>query len=301
MATALLWLRSNTRAQWRSAVLIVLIVAWCGAVSMAAVAGGRRTITSLPRFQQWSHAPNVGVSAPDDATATLAGQVMAQYVGAARVGREAYFDAAPTQASPADQVLLSVLGYDGVDENLAGIPKVVAGRRAAAADEMDINEAAAAKLGLRVGSRVAMSGYTMAAATACSGPQACVADVDMGEMTVAAVVRYPDDLAPQTVGAMTIELPPPSTARWVDRVAVQGWLTGARIDDPIQRAAVAEALIRAIGPDRVTGTKADVSLLGRGGPDANQQGGRYQGLQGPLTVERNGLQIPQDAKEQLKT
>ena len=60
--------------------LVVLIAGLCGGVTMAAIAGARRTTTSFNRFVQAAKDFNIFVAVPDRATADLAADVMRRSV-----------------------------------------------------------------------------------------------------------------------------------------------------------------------------------------------------------------------------
>ena len=65
MGAVRLLVRSELRRRWRSLVVVALLVAFAGAVTLAAVAGARRTSTSFDRFQESVRSHDVLVFAED--------------------------------------------------------------------------------------------------------------------------------------------------------------------------------------------------------------------------------------------
>ncbi|HET7490146.1 MAG TPA: FtsX-like permease family protein [Acidimicrobiales bacterium] len=59
--------RTDLRARWRSAVLLVLLVGLAGGAAMAAAAGARRTTSAIPRLSRYVRAADAYVQAPPDA------------------------------------------------------------------------------------------------------------------------------------------------------------------------------------------------------------------------------------------
>lgn len=286
MAAALLWARTNVRSQWRSAVLVVMIAGLCGGVAMAAVAGARRTDTSFSRFVQSSKTMNIFVAAPDRKTADLATGVLLRVVDQRHVIEAAFLAMKPTTVDKNEEFSLGVVGpvTYSVDRAVE-IPKVVAGRQAIGPREIAVNDLAAQRLAVDPGDHLEMVGYSPAAYEGCSNhPEACVADVELGDVTVSGIVRYPSDISPEAADALTIELSPELARSWIPLVASQFWLSGAFVESAAARTDLGVALIGAIGPDRVTGDAADVFL------DTNAQGDPER-VRGALNVERNGLSI----------
>jgi hypothetical protein len=146
------------RAWWRGWAVLVLLVAFAGGAVLAAAAGASRTATAYPRFL----------------TASKASDLLVAPYGS---GLGGYFDALtqlPGASAVAPVVGLSMepLGYgdlgasgpnimapvDGRFGRLLDVPKVLAGRLPAAgrADEIAVDQRAAAMMGLQVGKALTM-------------------------------------------------------------------------------------------------------------------------------------------------
>lgn len=286
MAAALLWARTNLRSQWRSAALVVLIAGLCAAVAMAAIAGARRTTTSFTRFVRATKDINIFVSVPDQETADLAMSVLRRGVGPRFVVEAAFLAVKPTTLDKSDEFNLGVIGDVAVtSDRSVALSKIVAGGLPTGARDVALNDLAAQRFGVGPGDRLHMVGYSPAALAACSAdPSGCVTDVDLGDVTVSGVLRQPGDISPEASGSLTIEASQRLTTSWLPSVATQGWLSGAFVESPSTRASLGTALTSAIGPDRISGPRADVFL------DANSQDDPER-VQGALNVEHNGLLI----------
>lgn len=284
MAAALLWVRSNLRSHWRSAALVVLIAGLCGGLTMAAVAGARRTSTAFVRFVSASKEPQIFVAAPDRETARLSADVMR-----AKVDPELVAEAVFLAAQPADSGAGADVTVVGSLTDVAGgellVPKIVSGALPVGPRDVAVNEVAAHDLGVGPGDRFAMLGYSQAMFEACaSGAPACAPDVDLGEVTVTGVLRSPEDITPELSGSLTIDPSLALTRDWVSRVAAQQWYSGALVADTGERAQLLADLTAAIGAGRVTGGSADVFI------DADSDGDPTRTI-AALDFERNGLLI----------
>lgn len=276
MAAALLWARSSLRSRWRSAAIVALIAGLCGAVGMASIAGARRTSTSFSRFVRDSKEPQVYVAAPDQETGHLAADVMRRIVDPDLVAEAVYFAAAPSKTATSKQTDLSVVGIltDTVDRTLM-FPKIIDGAVPTGNDEIAINDAAATEFGVGSGDQLHMRGYSPPMQEACfSGAGECVADVDLGAVTVSGILRRPEDVSPESFGALNMQLSVPLTMSWLPLVGTQVWIAAARVDSAERRATLDTTLTEAIGATRLTGGEAD--------PDR---------VDSALDVERNGLLI----------
>lgn len=285
MFATMLWLRGHLRSNWRSMLLVVLIAALCGGTVMATTAGARRTTSAFDRFVDDSREPQMFAAVPDRQAADTAAAVFRSFARPEHVGKIAILAAVPTGAHAIPQFDVEVIGV--VSETTAAdfaIPKVVAGRFATGADEVDVNEAAARLLDLEVGERIAMSGYSPSAFRSCMDGGACAADVELGDVTVAGVTRGVDDLSPENNGRLTIELSPALTERWLPRVAAQLWIAAAWVDDHVDRAAASDAMRTALGADRFDGDEADIFF----DSDAD---GDPQRTADALEIERNALLV----------
>src|SRR3984957_21242603 len=72
MTVALYWWRATRRTAWRPALVVVLLTAVLGAVSLAALAGARRTESAYGRYLQSIHASDVMVNIPSTDTSLIA-------------------------------------------------------------------------------------------------------------------------------------------------------------------------------------------------------------------------------------
>jgi putative ABC transport system permease protein len=284
MAATALWMRSNLRAHWRSAALVVAIAALCGGAAMASVAAARRTTTSYVRFLAASRDPQVYVFAPDAATANLAAEVASRSVGSDEVLQVVFLVANPTTLDRRDENHLAVVGslIDTVNPKV-GVPKIVAGGLPDGPRDVALNEVAASTLGVTPGDTLDMVGYSPARFELCStDPSQCQTDVDLGKVDVVGILRLPDDISPESYGSLSIELSPALTRSWLPLVATSGWITGAHVDDSEARRALGVALTDAIGADRVNGGDVFLETDSTGDPVR---------VRGALDVERNGLLI----------
>ena len=286
MAAALLWARANLRSQWRSAVLVVLIAGLCGGVAVAATAGARRTSTSFSRFVRATKDINIYVAVPDQATADVSTQLLRRTVDQQYVGEVVFLATRPATLDKSEEFDLAVIGNLTSTVGLTVVvPKVIAGGLPMGARDVAVNDLAARRLRVGPGDHLDMVGYSPDAYESCStDPSACVADVELGEVTVTGILRLPGDISPEAADSLTIELSPALTELWIPLVASETWLSGAWVDSPDTRADLGVALTNAIGADRVTGDAADVFLETNGASDPER-------VQGALGVERNGLLI----------
>ena len=262
MAAALLWARTNLRSQWRSAALVVLIAGLCASVSMAAIAGARRTSTSFARFVRATKDTNIFVAVPDRATADLAASVLRRGVDPRFVAEAVFLAAKPNTLDKNDEFNLAVIGDvgDTIDRTVV-FSKIVAGRLPTGARDVAVNDLAAQRFGVGPGDHLQMVGYSPHALEACSSnPSACVTDLDLGDVTVTGILRAPSDISPESADSLSIGLSPALTNSWLASVAGQLWLSGAFVESPTTRAELGAALTSAIGPDRFTGDSADVFL-----------------------------------------
>ena len=121
--------------------------------------------------------------------------------------------------------------FTETSERLASIPKIVAGTVPTGARDVALNDVAAKRFGVGPGDTLAMAGYSAAAFEACStDPSGCTTDVDLGDVTVAGVLRFPGDISPEVSDSLSIVLSPTLTSSWVSLVAGQQWLAGAFVE-----------------------------------------------------------------------
>ena len=72
MTAAVYWWRASRRAAWRQTLVVVLVCAILGAVSLAALAGARRTESAYGRYLASTNASTVSVNIPQGGTALIA-------------------------------------------------------------------------------------------------------------------------------------------------------------------------------------------------------------------------------------
>ena len=154
----LLLVTHEFRTRWRGWAVFVLLVAFTGGALLTAAAGARRTSSAYPRFLRASHASDLLVSVAGTGTTGFYG-ALARQPGVALVARDiglnvqpadraGRLDWAATTQAPAGRLL----GH-GLDA-----PRVLAGRlpRLDRADEVAVDQTAAADLDLHVGSTLTM-------------------------------------------------------------------------------------------------------------------------------------------------
>src|ERR1700733_12006553 len=71
MTVALYWWRATWRTTWRPALVVILLTGVLGAVSMAALAGARRTESAYGRYLQAVRASDVMVNIPSGDTSLI--------------------------------------------------------------------------------------------------------------------------------------------------------------------------------------------------------------------------------------
>jgi ABC-type lipoprotein release transport system permease subunit len=146
--------RTEVRKRWTGVVVLAVLVGIAGGAVLAAAAGARRTATALTRFEEASRTATFELEAGEvtrEQLRELRAVPEVEGVGVlwqmAIVNLDAGF--LPI-AAPKD----SSFGRD-VD-----LPRLVEGRVARAADELNIGESLAARLGLRVGDRFPFQSFT---------------------------------------------------------------------------------------------------------------------------------------------
>ena len=136
--------------------MLSLLVGFAGAVVLGAVAGARRTVTALERFEEYSRSAHAEITVGDPTAEQLREFRQAEGVGAVATLRQLALQ------HPGNQNL-SVGG--ALDERFGTVidrARVMAGRRAdpSAVDEVAIGEALATNLGVGVGDRLLFEAYT---------------------------------------------------------------------------------------------------------------------------------------------
>ena len=113
MTVALYWWRATWRTAWRPALVVVLLTGVLGAVSLAALAGARRTESAYGRYLTTVRASDVMVNIPSPDTALIAKveQLPGVRSGAAWAG----LDANPVVRGRVDDSFLTDAVSSGVD------------------------------------------------------------------------------------------------------------------------------------------------------------------------------------------
>ena len=110
MTVALYWWRATWRTAWRPALVVILLTGVLGAVSLAAVAGARRTESAYGRYLKTVHASDVMVNIPSPDTSLIAKveQLPGVRSGAAWAG----LDANPVVRGRVDDSFLTDAGLE---------------------------------------------------------------------------------------------------------------------------------------------------------------------------------------------
>ncbi len=149
------WARRELARRWRATVLLGLLAGAAGGVSIAAVAGARRTHAAFPRYKAATAAPDAIVFG------TQAGSHTADYGPVRRlpeVAASGEFALAAITISSHHQQIGGLPPADSQLYRTVARPLLVAGRLPDPhrLDEVVVNRTAAAKFGLAVGDRVTM-------------------------------------------------------------------------------------------------------------------------------------------------
>src|SRR5262249_42626944 len=149
--------RADLRRNWRGTVVVALLVGLVGGVTLATIAGARRSDRALDRFDAYSHTANLEIT-----------------VGNATPGQIENFERSPGVARVAVLQTLAIQSRDQALGNLAigaatdntfgtavDRPQLVTGRLAnlAAPDEGNIGESLASQFHLRVGGRLLFDSF----------------------------------------------------------------------------------------------------------------------------------------------
>jgi hypothetical protein len=191
MGAIAFWARTDVRRGLRSALLLLVGIGVAGGVSLAALAGARRTDTAVDRFVAYAKPSNGAVVASPSVYARIAR--LPQVAFATRAAR---FGLARLDAT-GRPIASDVLGAVSVADLRGGRGILVAGRepRANRPDEVIVNVSAAHNEHLGVGSRLSFVAFAPEQADALlrgttarpSGPKIRV--------RVVGVVRFPADLS----------------------------------------------------------------------------------------------------------
>ena len=212
-------IRVALRRQWRSILVLTLLVGVVGTVVMGAVAGARRTTTALGRFEQYSRSAQAEIAVGDPTADQLGAFGRAEGVGAVATLR---------------QLALQVRGNDNLsvggalDERFGRVvdrARMVAGRPAdpSAVDEIGIGEALAAQLHVRVGDRLTFESYTQQQITVFTqGGDAGPPAGPRAQLRVVGIERRPLDLGARGASGGVVVTTPAFVKTYFDRIGSFG-------------------------------------------------------------------------------
>ena len=149
------------RARWRGWAVLVLLVAAAGGAVLAAAAGASRTESAYPRFLTASHAPDLLVAPVGSGLGGYFG-ALARLPGAGAVAPMAVLNLEPLgHGALGPNSLVTTAPADRRFGQLLDVPKLLAGRLPATdrVGEIAVDPRAAAMLGLRMGSVLAMRAF----------------------------------------------------------------------------------------------------------------------------------------------
>src|SRR3984957_2565829 len=221
MTVALYWWRATWRTAWRPALVVILLTGVLGAVSLAAVAGARRTESAYGRYLKTIRASDVMVNIPSPDTSLIAKveQLPGVRTGAAWAG----LDANPVVRGRVDDSFLTDAVSSGVDGAFyrQDTLTVLSGRlpRPASTNEIALTPGIARLFGVGVGGTVHYQLYDAATQKALGSAAA---------FRVTAVVEAPPALVDQFDQVDGAFLPPAATARYKRELAYS-WV-GVRLD-----------------------------------------------------------------------
>lgn len=198
------------RSGWRSVVLLIVVVGLGGGVALTALAGARRADTAVPRFLAYSEPMTGGVffgnsfTQPPRVSGPAADSVapppytsgVLSLPEVAAYGRVLYLFTA-TNGNAAGVVNTFGVADPSVGRK-ANRPYVVAGRfpDPAAPLEVGVNELAASRLHLRVGSTIHLHSYSLAQAAGLTGNPSSPGRPSGPSyvLRVSGVLRFPSDV-----------------------------------------------------------------------------------------------------------
>jgi len=189
------WLcvRAGLRQDWRGLALLTLITAVMGAVTLAALAGARRTDTAVAQFLQYA-GPLQGQVSANPATfgkiAALPGVAYTE-VGALMLAVPVALDGRPVTANEGEVITQAIVHRPPQSRAI-----VLAGRDAvqSRANEVMLNESAAQALHAHVGSVLEMRGYRPSELQQVMNGTKLPTDVSLGSVVVTGIIRLPTDL-----------------------------------------------------------------------------------------------------------
>jgi hypothetical protein len=220
MKVALYWWRATGRTAWRPALVVILLTGVLGAVSLAAVAGARRTESAYGRYLKTVRASDVMVNIPSPDTSLIA---KVEHLPGVRSGAAwAGLDANPVVRGHVDDSFLT----DAVSSDVDGAfyrqdtLTVLSGRlpRPASTNEVALTPGIARLFGVGVGGTVHYQLYDAATAKA----------IGSAAFVVTAIVEAPPALVDQFDEMEGAFLPSAATARYKRELAYS-WV-GIRLD-----------------------------------------------------------------------
>jgi hypothetical protein len=188
-----LCVRAGLRQDWRGLALLTLITAVMGAVTLAALAGARRTDAAVPQFLQYA-GPLQGQVSADPATfakiAALPGVAYTE-VGALMLAVPVAMDGRPVTANQGEVITQAIVHRPPQSRAI-----ILAGRDAvqSRANEVMLNESAARALHAHVGSVLEMRGYRPSELQQVMNGVKLPQDVSLGSVVVTGIIRLPTDL-----------------------------------------------------------------------------------------------------------
>jgi hypothetical protein len=196
----ILW-RSALRRSWRGLALVAVVVALSGSVTLAALAGARRTSSSFDRFLQLSQAQDVLVFADDARPADV--RRLRSLPGVESIG----YGRGLVLSLPNGELLAA---GGPLDKSRLDHPRIVRGRATApgATAEVVLPEALEHTLGLTVGDTLHLLSYTQEEADALQHGQAVATpEGPRLALRVVGVSRTPLDLSLQGAAGGVLSLP----------------------------------------------------------------------------------------------
>ena len=208
MAPVWLRFRAEFRARWVASVAVALLVGLAGGVTLAAVAGGRRTDTAFHRLLEKTNAADILVNPDNGTSSALRLGAVAELPQVAQIARiDGLFIGPANPKSFADFEALGVVGVsDGKAAYSIARPRLTAGRlpRADRPNEVFVNQYLAEQRGLSVGDRLPLVGFSDADAAeldASATPDDALARIRAGTLgtpinaRVVGIGRLPEDIA----------------------------------------------------------------------------------------------------------
>jgi hypothetical protein len=199
----ILW-RVVLRRSWRGLVFVAVVVALVGSVTLAALAGARRTSSSFDRFLQVSRSHDVLVFADDARTADV--RRLRSFPGVQAIG----YGRGLALVRPDGGFVAAGAPLDGSVFRDVYRPRIVRGRNPApgATDQVVLPEALARTLDLSVGDTLRLRSYTQEEMDAIQHGQAVAAPGGPRfALRVVGVSRMPLDLSLQGAAGGVLVLP----------------------------------------------------------------------------------------------